>query len=44
MIGDALHDFDKQLCDHAAGNVRTHLGDPDFAGSLKEDLPPALYA
>src|SRR5438128_1406425 len=44
MAGDALNDFDKQLSDYAAGNVRTHLGDPDFAGFLKGELPPALYS
>src|SRR4051794_9245963 len=40
----ALHEYDLDLCDYAAGNVRARLGDPDFARFLKEELPPSLFA
>lgn len=42
-LGEALHDYDLELCDLAASNVRIHLQDPDFAGHLKEGLPKGLY-
>jgi excisionase family DNA binding protein len=44
MLGDALHNYDLELCDYAGGNVRLHLGDPEFAELLAKGLPSALVA
>src|SRR4051794_40503138 len=43
MVGEALHDYDKELCEYAAGNARTHLLDRDFARFLSRELPLPLF-